>query len=119
VIGVGSRGSLIGKTKSEEDKMTESEIAEFRFGYHECRAVILADLKEIVVKKTAADLRAALAKLIFDLDADIEREHWDAIQKEFPGMTRDEYEAECEANAEQICKTYYSEHGYLKPRLVR
>ena len=99
--------------------MTENEIFKFRSGYHECRAVILFVLKKIIGQNADVDIRADLAKLIAELASDIEREHWEAIQKEFPGISRQEYEEECKASAELIRKTYYSKQGYLKPRLVR
>ena len=88
-------------------------------GYDECRSVILGDLRRIIGQNTDADIKAKLVKLIADLDGDIERQHWETIQEEFPGITREEYKAECDASMEQILKTHYSKHGYLKPRLIR
>ena len=46
-------------------------------------------------------------------------EHWAQIQAEFPGMTKEEYEAGLAADFELIRKTFYSEKGFMKPRLVR
>ena len=98
--------------------MTEKEINDFKFGYYECRAVILGSLKKIIAQGADVDIRADLETLIDELEDDIEREHWEIIQKESPGITREEYEPECEAETDLIRKTYYSEYGYLRPRLV-
>jgi hypothetical protein len=45
--------------------------------------------------------------------------HWALIQAEFPGMTKEEYEVGLDATFELIRKTFYSEKGFIKPRLVR
>jgi hypothetical protein len=47
------------------------------------------------------------------------KDHWDQIQKECPGITREEYMAELEADIQLIKETFYSKNGFLKPRLVR
>jgi len=98
--------------------MTKDEISMFRSGYDECRQVIIRNLKTILGKCSGKGVKAKLCALICQLEADAEREHWKQIQEEFPGITPEEYESEMNATFDLIREKYYSEHGYLKPRLV-
>lgn len=97
--------------------MTPGELAEFKFGYDECRRVFIGDLKEILSSKK--NPKKALENLIGQMEQEEATEHWEQIQKDYPGMTREEYELESEKSADVVRKKYYNENGYLKPRLVR
>lgn len=100
--------------------MNESEKDAIRFGYSEARDVILYQLKEILREDSNGEVvKLQLEILIHELELDIEKANWRAIQEEFPGITEEEYEAQMEASAVEIRKTYFSENGFLKPRLVR
>lgn len=100
--------------------MNKSEKDAFDFGYSEARGVVLSQLKEILREDSDGEIvKLQLELLIHELELDIEKANWRAIQEEFPGITEEEYEAEQEASADEIRKTYFSENGFLKPRLVR
>jgi hypothetical protein len=96
--------------------MNQNEIDIFKFGYSECRDVLMRELRTIL---TMPNPKVALKKLIEELESDAERAHWELIQKEQPGITHEEYEAELEEFGREIRERYYSKAGYLKPRLVR
>lgn len=97
--------------------MTEDQIDAYRSGYWECRRVILGRLREVF--DDPIDCRDALGDAIERLEADEEKEHWESVQREVPGITRDEYEAELEADGKAIREAFYSPAGLLKPRIVR
>ena len=97
--------------------MTDEQIEFFRMGYWECRTVVLVALRKACTKKRGRG--AALEKLLAELDADEKRDVWASVQAEFPGITREQYEAELEASAQAIRETFYSPAGFLRPRLVR
>ena len=99
--------------------MDEINITFFKSGYDECRAVILEELKELIEKIPPKILKHKIQLLTDKLEDDAEEEHWKAIQEEFPGITREAYEAELDTFVKEVRKTYYSEKGILKPRLVR
>jgi len=97
--------------------MNEEQLDCFVFGYDECRGVIRMQLEKILAQK--AGHRIALKNFLNKLEKEEERDHWDQIQKEFPGITREEYESEMNECVEAIRQKYYSEKGFLKPRLAR
>lgn len=97
--------------------MNERELREFGEGYWECREVILSRLKTVL--SADGDLRKPLESLIQVLEDDRDRGQWESVQREFPGITREEYEAGLDETAETIRRLYYSEAGFRKPRLVR
>lgn len=97
--------------------MNEDQISHFRFGYDECARVILFELREILKLKSGHC--AAIKKLLTNWEKNMADQHWKDVQNEFPGITREEYDADLENTAQTIRKEYYSKHGYLKPRLVR
>lgn len=96
--------------------MTKNEIAYFRIGYGECRQVIIGSLREAL---DANDLRATITDMIQNLENDAEADHWRNIQEDFPGISREEYKAASEESCNQIKEQFYSEAGYLKPRLIK
>lgn len=96
--------------------MTKNDIANFRMGYDECRQVIQNDLRKAL---NADDLRIAIVEILRTLEADAETDRWRNIQEEFPGITKEEYEAELAESAKYIKEKYYSKAGYRKPRLVK
>lgn len=99
--------------------MTREEIeleAEWS-GYFECRWNIRGRLQGILELESGH--RTAIEALLFQLDEEEQEACWRLAQLDCPGMTREEYETELEATGEAIRKAYYSEKGYLKPRLVR
>ncbi len=64
--------------------------------------------------------RSLAKKFLFnELRLETEEYHWKSIQREFPGITREEYEADLEVSIQEIRKKYYSEKDYLKPRLIK
>ena len=96
--------------------MNQNDIDNIGFGYDQCRDVVLSVLRKILSKR---GLRVALEEFIEKLEDDKEREHGEQIQKEQPGITLEEYEAQLEKDFKLIREKYYSKQGYLKPRLVR
>lgn len=97
--------------------MNEEMIEWFREGYNECRMVIIKKLREIL-DFHEGDV-SEISNLIYRLEEDQERELSESIQKEFPGITPDEYEAELSSDIEMIYGKYYRKDGTLKMRLVR
>jgi hypothetical protein len=89
----------------------------FNFGYNECRSIVIDDIKKILEMKSGQ--RAALKALLNELEEAEEANFWFFIQKDFPGMTREEYDAEMEKGSQMIRETFFSKEGYLKPWLVR
>ena len=97
--------------------MTEQQIADFGNGYWECRAVIMGRLKEILKKRFG--LRSSIKKLFVELEIAEAEDHWKTIQKEQPGITREEYQFQLDEDMKLIREKFYTKDGYLKPRLVR
>jgi hypothetical protein len=97
--------------------MTETEKELFGEGYNECKRLFLHELRKIAELPTGH--KAAVREYVANLEKEMAEEHWASIQKEFPGITREQYEAELEPSIKVIRETYYSENGYLKPRLVK
>ncbi len=56
--------------------------------------------------KKAADCRVAVVDLVGSLETDHERQHWESVQREFSGITQEEYEAELEASPNDIRKEF-------------
>ena len=96
--------------------MTEDQI-HFNEGYNEYRNLIQMRLGTILTKKTGH--RDALKKLLLQITEEAEADHWHEIQREQPGITREEYENELEETRRIIQKEYYNANGQLKLRLVR
>ena len=97
--------------------MNEDQIDGFRSGYRECRMVIVGELNKIL--KLYEYEIPEISKLIYRLEEDEKMEHWESIQRVFPGITREEYEDELESSMAEIREKYYRKDGTLKVRLVR
>lgn len=97
--------------------MTKEQISFFREGYWEARRIAIGDVKRIAGLKKGH--RQELLKLADELEADEKREHWDSIQEEFPGMTREQYKNELDRAAELIREKFYQKNGLIKLRLVK
>ena len=94
----------------------QNEIDYYKFGYNECRNIVIGTLREIL---SNPDPIVVLKQFIEELEDDKEREHWAQIQREQPGITREEYEAQLEEFSKELREIYYSKAGFLKPRLVK
>ena len=93
--------------------MTKEEKALYSARYFDARDVIIHRVREVF------SLPNAVTELIADLEEERRADVWRSVQEECPGITPEEYEAELDAGAGRIKRTFYSEKGYAKPRLVR
>jgi hypothetical protein len=100
-----------------EDQFEALRIDSYRAGYWECRNVISYQLRKMLEAGDASP--SGVADFIEELENNRRKEAWELIQEEHPGITEDRYEADLKADCETIKNTYYSRHGFLKPRLVR
>lgn len=96
--------------------MTDKSIEDFNFGYRECRRVMIFDLRKVL--KLEDGQIEAIRELLERLEDDEEADHWKSIQEEFPGITREQYEAELEESAAYIRERYYTKDGLLRLRIV-
>lgn len=97
--------------------MNEHEKKLFGEGYNECKLVVLHDLRKIAEMPT--EHKAALREYVATLEKELANEHWVSVQKEFPDMTREQYDAELESSTQMIRKKYYNKNGFLKLRVVK
>lgn len=97
--------------------MTDEQNEKFRMGYFECRQVLLNQIRQVLCD--GGDIREGLHVLVENLESQISDEIWEEVRKEFPNMTREQYEADLNKDAEFIKDKFYHPNGNLKPRLVR
>lgn len=96
--------------------MTKEEISFYQWGYDECRNILIGKIKSILERKSG--YRMELESLFSELTQARDKGHWETIQKEQPGITRAEYEAQLEELGKKIREAYFSKEGFLKPRLM-
>jgi hypothetical protein len=96
--------------------MTEFETALYTAGYDDCRGVVLHRLREVLASPAC---RPALEEMVKVLEQDQKDDHWRAIQKEIPDITKEEYQASLDASFQVIAGKFYGKDGALKARLVK
>lgn len=97
--------------------MTKEQISFFRAGYWEARGITIHELKRIV--KIKWGYKKEIQKFIDELEADERREYWESVQDECPGITKEQYELELEAEMQLIREEFFQKNGMSKLRLLR
>jgi hypothetical protein len=97
--------------------MTEGEMNSFWDGYNEARHLAIDWMKKITSLKKG-HLRE-LKLLVRELEEEERQDHWRAIQKEFPGITEEQYLAELDSSMEQIRERYYRKKSPVELVLIR
>jgi|GEM_PF-3966692 len=97
--------------------MIDENAQSFRNGYFEARSVFQGRIEKTLKQRTGH--KNALSQLYLEVEAEIAADIWRDVQEEFPGMTREEYEADLEESARLIKAKYYNSDRRLKAlRLV-
>ena len=92
--------------------MNDEQIAWYKDGYRECRAVIIHRLKALT--STSVDSAKAAESLLASLIQESTDDQWKDIQKEYPNMTQEQYHALLSDDFDHISKKYYDSNGSLK-----
>lgn len=97
--------------------MTKHELDFYKAGYTDARDIFMGRLRSILNLKKGQ--KEKIAELLKEMEKQEEEYHWEAIQEEFPGITKKEYEEMCERSFEEIRTKFFHKSGYPKLRLVR
>jgi len=84
----------------------------FRSGYTEYRWLALSYLRELAALPSGH--KEAINDLIVRMKIEEDEEVWQSVQEEFPGMTREQYEAELEQSFNMIKAKHYDVNGKRK-----